>query len=115
MLKAAHWTTRLTELARAAGVPGAVLGIWADGREVLASHGVLSSATAAPVTLDSLFQVGSITKIWTAMMIMQLVDEGRLSLDTTVSQVLPGAGSSRCSTAGRGTSRCGSGCASRWT
>jgi CubicO group peptidase (beta-lactamase class C family) len=91
MLKAAHWTTRLTELARAAGVPGAVLGIWADGQEVLASHGVLSSATAVPVTLDSLFQVGSITKIWTATMIMQLVDEGRLSLDTTVSQVLPGA------------------------
>src|SRR5579862_1238956 len=91
MLEAAHWTTRLTELARAAGVPGAVLGIWADGQEFLASHGVLSSATAVPVTLDSLFQVGSITKIWTATMIMQLVDEGRLSLDTTVSQVLPGA------------------------
>jgi CubicO group peptidase (beta-lactamase class C family) len=37
------------------------------------------------------FQVGSITKIWTATMIMQLVDEGLLSLDTTVSEVLPGA------------------------
>jgi len=53
--------------------------------------GVLNSATAVPVTPDSLFQVGSITKVWTATMIMQLVDEGLLALDTTVAQVLPGA------------------------
>ena len=91
MLEAAYWTARLTELARHAGVPGAVLGIRADGHEVLAAYGVLNSATAVPVTPDSLFQVGSITKVWTATMIMQLVDEGLLSLDTTVSQVLPGA------------------------
>jgi CubicO group peptidase (beta-lactamase class C family) len=43
-----------------------------------------------PVTTDSVFQVGSITKLWTATMIMQLVDEGLLSLDTTVSEVLLG-------------------------
>ncbi|HTX28695.1 MAG TPA: serine hydrolase domain-containing protein [Streptosporangiaceae bacterium] len=91
MLDAAKWRARLTELARQAGVPGAVLGIWADGREVLAAFGVLSSATAVRVTRDSLFQVGSITKVWTATMIMQLVDEGLLSLGTTVSQVLSGA------------------------
>ena len=91
MLEAAHWTARLTELARQARVPGAVLGIWADGRQILAACGVLNRTTAVPVTTDSLFQVGSITKIWTATMIMQLVDEGLLSLDTTVSEALPGA------------------------
>jgi CubicO group peptidase (beta-lactamase class C family) len=51
---------------------------------------VLNAATQVPVTTDSVFQIGSITKIWTATMIMQLVDEGLLSLDTTVSDVLPG-------------------------
>src|SRR5215472_12656640 len=91
MLESAHWTARLTDLARQARVPGAVLGTWADGQEIQAACGVLNSATAVPVTADSLFQVGSITKIWTATMIMQLVDEGLLSLDTTVSQALPGA------------------------
>ena len=91
MLDAAKWTARLTEMARQAGVPGAVLGIWADGREILAACGVLNRATAVRVTPDSLFQVGSITKIWTATMIMQLLDEGLLSLDATVSQLLPGA------------------------
>ena len=91
MLNAANWTARLDELAAEANVPGAVLGIWSDGQEILAAHGVLNAATQVPVTTDSVFQVGSITKIWTATMIMQLIDEGLLSLDTTVSEVLPGA------------------------
>ena len=90
MFNAANWTARLNELASEANVPGAALGIWSDGQETLAAHGVLNAATQVPVTTDSVFQVGSITKIWTATMIMQLVDEGLLSLDTTVSEVLPG-------------------------
>ena len=90
MLNAANWTARLNELATAARVPGAVLGIWSGGQEILAAHGVLNSATGVAATSYSLFQVGSITKIWTATMIMQLIDEGLLSLDTTVSEALPG-------------------------
>ena len=86
----AYWTARLSELAAQEGVPGATLGVWADGRETLAAHGVLNVATGVATTPDSLFQIGSITKVWTATMIMQLADEGRLSLDATVSQVLPG-------------------------
>jgi CubicO group peptidase (beta-lactamase class C family) len=91
MLNAVNWTARLNELATEANVPGAALGIWSDGQEILAAHGVLNSATQVPVTTDSVCQVGSITKIWTATMIMQLVDEGLVSLNTTVSEVLPGA------------------------
>lgn len=51
---------------------------------------VLNAATGVAVTPDSLFQIGSITKVWTGTMIMQLVQEGRLTLDTTVAQVPPG-------------------------
>jgi CubicO group peptidase (beta-lactamase class C family) len=91
MLNAANWTARLNEIATEARVPGAALGIWADGQEILAAAGELNTATKVSVTADSLFQVGSITKIWTATMIMQLVDEAQLSLDTTVAEVLPGA------------------------
>ena len=95
MLTAADWTTCLNELATEANVPGAVLGIWSDAQEVLAAYGVLNAATQVPVTTDSVFQVGSITKLWTATMIMQLVDEGLLSLDTTVSECCPARGSGR--------------------
>src|SRR5580658_4942321 len=90
MPDAAYWTTRLAELARQTRVPGAVIGIWADGQEILAASGVLNRATRVRVSVDSLFQVGSITKLWTATMIMQLIDEGLLSLDTTVAEALPG-------------------------
>jgi CubicO group peptidase (beta-lactamase class C family) len=65
--------------------------VWADGREVAAAaHGVLNAETGVRTTADSLFQIGSITKVWTTTMIMQLIEEGRLSLDTTVAEVLPG-------------------------
>jgi CubicO group peptidase (beta-lactamase class C family) len=84
------WSARLRELAAHEDIPGAVLGIWADGQENVAAHGVLNAATGVRATPDSLFQIGSITKVWTATMIMQLVDEGRLSLDSTVAEVLPG-------------------------
>jgi CubicO group peptidase (beta-lactamase class C family) len=90
----AHWTSRLAELAPEAHVQGATLGIWAGGRdgdqEILAAYGVLSTATGVPVTPDSVFQVGSITKVWTASMIMQLAESGRLSVDAAVADVLPG-------------------------
>ena len=86
----AYWTARLSELAVQEGVPGATLGVWDDGRESLACYGVLNGATGVAATPDSLFQIGSITKVWTATMILQLADDGRLSLDTTVSQALPG-------------------------
>jgi CubicO group peptidase (beta-lactamase class C family) len=90
MLNAADWTARLSELAAQARVSGATLGIWSDGQEMLAACGVLNSETQVPVTPDSLFQIGSITKIWTATMIMQLIEQGLLSLDTTVADALPG-------------------------
>jgi len=58
MLNAANWAARLNELATRAHVPGATLGIWSDGQEILAAHGVLNSAAGVPVTTDSLNRAG---------------------------------------------------------
>lgn len=83
------WQDLLTELAAKHQVPGAVLGI-AHGDEIIeAKHGVLNHSTGVEVTTDSLFQIGSITKAWTATLVMQLVDDGKLALDTPLSHVLP--------------------------
>lgn len=85
-----HWKHRLSELASAHKVPGASLGILRLGEDpVYASHGVLSKATGVEVTDDSVFQIGSITKVWTATVVMQLVEEGKLDLDAPVIEVLP--------------------------
>lgn len=88
-LDAAHWRRRLAELARKHRVPGASLGILRGDDRVVASHGVLNTATGVEVTDDSVFQIGSITKVWTATVAMQLVDEGLLDLDAPVADVLP--------------------------
>lgn len=91
----AHWQSRLDELARKHGVPGAQLGILrlgADGGDelVTAATGVLHAGTGQPAGTDSVWQIGSISKVWTATVIMQLVDEGRFALDTPVAKILPG-------------------------
>ncbi|UYM06896.1 beta-lactamase family protein [Solicola gregarius] len=74
-------------------VPGASLGILrigGDSKEVaFAQHGVLSTATEVEVTDDTVFQIGSITKVWTSTVVMQLVDEGKLDLDAPLAEVLP--------------------------
>ena len=41
-----------------------------------AASGILNLDTGVEATTDSLFQIGSITKVWTATLAMQLVDEG---------------------------------------
>jgi CubicO group peptidase (beta-lactamase class C family) len=70
-------------------VPGASVAVYADGRLVEAATGVLNVETGVDVTTDSLFQVGSVTKPYTASLIMQLADEGRLDIDEPVVASLP--------------------------
>lgn len=72
------------------GIPGASVAVL-RGRRILAraTAGVANVETKVPVTTDTLFQIGSITKPITATMIMQLRDEGRLELDAPVLTYLP--------------------------
>ena len=79
---------RLRELARETSVPGAVLGVWHDGELSVTPYGVLNTRTGQPTATDSIFQIGSITKTWTATMVAQLVAEGRVSYDATVADLL---------------------------
>lgn len=69
-------------------VPGASVAVLHDGHVVSAAAGVLSQATGVEATVDSVFQIGSITKLWTSTLIMQLVDEGLIDLDTPVIEYL---------------------------
>ncbi|MEJ2088537.1 MAG: serine hydrolase, partial [Gammaproteobacteria bacterium] len=71
-------------------VPGAALAVYRRGRVYEAAAGVLNVDTRVTVTTDSVFQIGSISKIFTTTLIMQLVDEGLLDLDAPVCDYLPG-------------------------
>lgn len=79
----------LPRLADLHGVPAAAAAVLAGGETVDAATGVLHLGTGVEATTDSLFQIGSITKVWTATLIMQLVDDGLLDLDAPVRTYLP--------------------------
>ncbi len=48
-----------------------------------------SAGTNVPMTVDTRFRLASITKAFTAVLVMQLVDEQRLRVTSTIAQVLP--------------------------
>src|SRR5262249_28947452 len=71
-------------------IPSAAIGVLQDGAMSDFAVGVKNLATQEPATTDTLYQCGSMTKTWTALAFMQLVDEGKVSLDEPVRTYLPG-------------------------
>lgn len=61
----------------------------ADGRVWLGTSGARQLSPRRPVTADTVFSIASITKTFVAAVVLQLVDEGRLSLDDRLSKFLP--------------------------
>ncbi len=70
-------------------VAGAALGVMLGDDVRIAASGVINAGTGVETTPDTLFQIGSITKVFTTTLIMQLVDEGRIELDTPARTYLP--------------------------
>lgn len=88
--EAAAWLeSNLGPLAEKFGVPGASAAVLADGDTASVATGVLNRATGVRATPDSLFQIGSVTKLWTTTLVMRLVDEGTVRLDAPVREYLP--------------------------
>lgn len=79
----------LTRLIDKHGVPAASIAVLADGQVSAAAAGILNLNTGVEATIDAVFQVGSITKLWTTTLIMQLVAEGKVDLDRPVRDYLP--------------------------
>ncbi len=70
-------------------IPGAVLGVHHGGRQQIAAFGITSSEHPLPVTSDTLFQIGSITKTVLATALMRLVEQGQLELEAPLRSLLP--------------------------
>ncbi|MEJ7629236.1 MAG: serine hydrolase domain-containing protein [Nocardioidaceae bacterium] len=79
---------RLDALAKKHGVPGATAGVLLGGQVEVMATGVTRLGTQLPVTPDTLFLIASITKVWTATLVMQLVDEGLVDVDAPVNDYL---------------------------
>lgn len=73
------------------GVPGAAVGVWIPGEgSWTAVAGVADIETNEPVTPEMQWPIRSITKSYTVTLILQLVDEGLISLDDTIDQYVDG-------------------------
>jgi CubicO group peptidase (beta-lactamase class C family) len=72
-------------------IPGVALAVIRQGRvERVASYGVASLEFSVPVTPTTLFHVASVTKSFTAVAIMKLVEAGKLKLDDPIGTYLEG-------------------------
>jgi CubicO group peptidase (beta-lactamase class C family) len=71
-------------------VPGMSISIVADGRvPYQKGFGFRDILSGLPATPRTLYGIGSVTKSFTALAIMQLVEEGRISLDDSVDKYVP--------------------------
>ena len=62
------------------GIPGMAVGVASNGQHYVFDYGVASRATGKPVTADTLFEVGSVTKTLTATLAAYAQVGGQLSL-----------------------------------
>lgn len=73
-----------------AQMPGAAMGVIIDGELVwIQTAGVRDTKSKTPVTPDTVFRIASMTKSFTAMSILKLRDEGKLSLEDPVARYVP--------------------------
>ncbi|MER7187924.1 serine hydrolase domain-containing protein, partial [Streptomyces hyaluromycini] len=74
-----------------ADVPGVTVGIWTPGQsDYVRSFGVANKATGQKMSPDLYMRIGSETKTFTVTALLQLVDQGRVSLDDPVGKYLHG-------------------------
>lgn len=80
---------RVNEILSRRPAVGLALGVVRDGRlAFFYGHGLADIASNAPVTEDTIFRIGSITKTITAIAVMQLQEQGRIDLDAPANDYL---------------------------
>ncbi len=71
------------------GIPGLAIAVTIDGQRHFIEYGLASKEPRVPVTRDTLFELGSISKTFTATLATYAEVEGRLSLNDSVTRHLP--------------------------
>ncbi|HUO94148.1 MAG TPA: serine hydrolase domain-containing protein [Rhizomicrobium sp.] len=73
-------------------IPGLAVGVYSRGRVLLAKgYGLANVELNVPVKPETIFNAGSVGKQFTATAIMMLVEEGKLSLDDSITKYFPDA------------------------
>jgi D-alanyl-D-alanine carboxypeptidase len=82
--------TAVNQAMTAAGVPGAIIGIWGPDGTYVRAFGVADKTTRAPMKTDFYSRIGSVTKTFTVTAVLQLADQGKLGLDDSIAEFIDG-------------------------
>jgi beta-lactamase class C len=82
-------TRHVAPLMKQFAIPGMAIGIVADGKPYVFDYGVMSTQTGKPVTGDTLFEIGSVSKTLTATLASDAQERGELSLSDPAGKYLP--------------------------
>ncbi|WP_175670342.1 class C beta-lactamase [Burkholderia ambifaria] len=82
-------TRNVAPLMKQFAIPGMAIGIVADGKPYVFDYGVMSTQTGKPVTGDTLFEIGSVSKTLTGTLASDAQEGGELSLSDPVAKYLP--------------------------
>lgn len=74
---------------QAQGIPGMAVAVTVNGKPHYFNYGVASKESAQPVTENTLFEIGSLSKTFTATLAAYAQASGKLSLSDKASQVWP--------------------------
>lgn len=89
---AADIDTYVVQRMQAHRVPGVVYAVVENGKVAASgAHGFANLETQTPMTLQSVFDLASLTKPFTATAILLLVEQGKLQLDTPIASVIADA------------------------
>jgi D-alanyl-D-alanine carboxypeptidase len=82
--------TAVNQAMTAAGVPGAIIGIWGPDGTYVRAFGVADKTSRAPMKTDFYSRIGSVTKTFTVTGVLQLADQGKLGLDDPIAKFVDG-------------------------
>lgn len=68
--------------------PGLVVGVCKDGRMFIKGYGTVNKETAVLPNATTIFQIGSLSKLFTASLLQSLCDEGVVSMEATLGELI---------------------------
>jgi CubicO group peptidase (beta-lactamase class C family) len=70
---------------------GVSIGVWQDGSEQYFGYGAVSQSGSPTPSPDTVFEIGSVSKVFTGMLLAEMVGQGAVTLDTPIAELLPAA------------------------
>jgi D-alanyl-D-alanine carboxypeptidase len=87
----AKLTASIEKALKTADAPGAIVGVWQHGRAPYTkAFGVRDTKTKRPMRTSFYSRIGSVTKTFTVTAILQLADQGKVSLDDPIAKYVDG-------------------------